>query len=33
MSVYRKLQAARLDLINSGIKKTGHNSYGGWNYY
>ena len=33
MSVYRKLQAARLELINSGIKKTGHNSYGGWNYY
>jgi hypothetical protein len=33
MSVYQKLQAARLELINSGIKKTGHNSYGGWNYY
>jgi hypothetical protein len=33
MSVYRKLQAARLELVNSGIKKTGHNSYGGWNYY
>jgi hypothetical protein len=33
MSVYRKLQATRLELVNSGIKKTGHNSYGGWNYY
>ena len=33
MSVYRKLQSARLELINSGIKKTGHNSYGGWHYY
>ena len=33
MTVYRKLQAARHELVNSGIKKTGHNSYGGWNYY
>jgi hypothetical protein len=33
MSVYRKLQTTRLELVNSGIKKTGHNSYGGWNYY
>ena len=33
MSVYKKLQAARLQLVNSGIKKTGHNSYGGWFYY
>lgn len=33
MSVYKKLQAARLKLVNSGIKKTGHNTYGGWQYY
>ena len=33
MSVYAKLQAARLQLIKSGIKKTGHNTYGGWKYY
>jgi hypothetical protein len=33
MTVYRKLQAARLELVNSGIKKTGHNTYGGWKYY
>ena len=33
MTVYRKLQAARHALVNSGIKKTGHNSYGGWKYY
>jgi len=33
MSVYAKLQAARLQLVNSGIKKTGHNTHGGWKYY
>ena len=33
MSVYAKLQAARLQLVNSGIKKTGHNKHGGWFYY
>jgi hypothetical protein len=33
MTVYRKLQAARNELVKSGIKKTGHNSYGGWKYY
>lgn len=33
MTVYRKLQAARLELVNSGIKKTGLNTYGGWKYY
>lgn len=33
MSVYRKLQATRLALVESGIKKTGHNTYGGWKYY
>jgi hypothetical protein len=33
MTVYKKLQAARHELVNSGIKKTGHNSYGGWKYY
>jgi len=33
MSVYAKLQAARLQLVNSGIKKTGHNAHGGWKYY
>lgn len=33
MTVYKKLQEARLLLVNSGIKKTGHNSYGGWFYY
>jgi hypothetical protein len=33
MTVYKKLQAARLQLVNSGIKKTGHNTYGGWFYY
>ena len=33
MTVYRKLQAARHELVNSGIKKTGHNKFGGWYYY
>ena len=33
MTVFKKLQAARLELVNSGIKKTGHNAFGGWNYY
>ena len=33
MSVYAKLQAARLQLVNSGIKKTGHNTHHGWHYY
>jgi hypothetical protein len=33
MSVYAKLQAARLQLVNSGIKKTGYNAHGGWKYY
>ena len=33
MTVYKKLQAARLQLVNSGIKKTGHNTYGCWFYY
>lgn len=33
MSVYRKLQAVRTELVSSNIKKTGHNSYGGWDYY
>ena len=33
MTVYRKLQAARHELVNSGIKKTGHNTYGNWKYY
>jgi hypothetical protein len=33
MTVFRKLQAARLELVNSGIKKTGYNSYGKWHYY
>ena len=33
MSVYAKLQAARHQLVKSGIKKTGHNTHGGWKYY
>jgi hypothetical protein len=33
MSVYAKLQKARLQLVTSGIKKTGHNKHGGWFYY
>ena len=33
MTVFRKLQAARYALVNSGIKKTGHNKFGGWHYY
>jgi hypothetical protein len=33
MSIYRKLQAARYELVNSGLKKTGHNKHGGWYYY
>jgi len=33
MNVYAKLQAARNQLVKSGIKKTGHNSHGGWKYY
>jgi len=33
MTVYKKLQAARHELSKANLKKTGHNSYGGWNYY
>jgi hypothetical protein len=33
MTVFRKLQAARYELVKSGIKKTGHNKFGGWHYY
>jgi hypothetical protein len=33
MTVFRKLQAARHELVKSGIKKTGHNKFGGWHYY
>ena len=33
MTVFRKLQAARLALVESGIKKTGKNSFHGWGYY
>jgi hypothetical protein len=33
MTVFKKLQAARLELVNSGIKKTGKNDFGGWKYY
>ena len=33
MTVYRKLQAARYELSKANLKKTGHNSYGGWFYY
>lgn len=33
MTVFRKLQAARYELVQSGIKKTGHNKFGGWHYY
>ena len=33
MTVFKKLQAARLALVESGIKKTGKNSFHGWGYY
>jgi len=33
MTVYKKLQAARHELSKANLKKTGHNSYGGWFYY
>ncbi len=33
MSVFAKLQQARIKLQNSGIKKTGYNKFAGWNYY
>ena len=33
MTIYRKLQAARYELVNSGIKKSGYNAFGKWNYY
>jgi len=33
MTVYKKLQAARHELSSSGIKKSGHNTYGNWKYY
>ena len=33
MTVFRKLQAARHELVKSGLKKTGHNKFGGWHYY
>lgn len=33
MTVFRKLQAARFALVQAGVKKTGHNKFGGWYYY
>jgi ERF superfamily len=33
MTVFRKLQAARLALVEAGIKKSGKNSFHGWGYY
>ena len=33
MTVFRKLQAARFGLVQAGVKKTGHNKFGGWYYY
>ncbi len=33
MSVFAKLQQARIKLQNSGIKKTGYNKFAGWSYY
>jgi len=33
MTVYKKLQWARHELSKAKLKKTGHNSYGGWFYY
>ena len=33
MTVYKKLQGARHELSKANLKKTGHNSYGGWFYY
>ena len=33
MSVDKKLQGARHELSKANLKKTGHNSYGGWFYY
>ena len=33
MTVYRKLQAARVELSKATLKKSGHNKFGGWHYY
>ena len=33
MKVFKKLQTARYQLSQANIKKTGHNSFGGWKYY
>ena len=33
MTVFKKLQTARYELSQANVKKTGHNSFGGWKYY
>lgn len=33
MTIYKKLQTARYELSQANLKKTGHNSFGGWKYY
>jgi hypothetical protein len=33
MTVFRKLQAVRHEIVKAELKKTGHNAFGGWNYY
>jgi len=33
MTVYRKLQAARHEMCQANLKKSGLNAYGGWKYY
>jgi hypothetical protein len=33
MTVFKKLQTARYELSKANVKKTGHNSFGGWKYY
>lgn len=33
MTVYRKLQAARHEMCQANLKKSGLNTYGGWKYY
>jgi len=33
MTVFKKLQTARYELSQANVKKSGHNSFGGWKYY
>ena len=33
MTVFKKLQAARHQLLNSGIEKSGHNKFSNYHYF